>query len=878
VRDVGKGRLFYTASGHDKRSWQTDGFFDLLLRAIVYTAGDSAQLREYPQFEYVAHDWVPNYEQRDPQDLMQVVSTPQQALESLVVPAGMHAELFACEPMIVNPIAMAWDEAGRCWVVESPGYPADRDGKDRIVILEDTDNDGRADKKTVFADGLNLPTSVLKVDGGVLVTQAPDLLFLKDSDGDDVCDAREVLFSGFGIWDTHAGPSNLRWGPDNYIWGAVGYSGYSNEQGSFGSGLWRWKPGMEHPDFMAQFSNNTWGLDFNSKGEIWGSTANNAPSFFVGIPQSRMALPVADSAAIHPAIKNIRQGDFFGKYTAASGFAFASGDQLPSWWNDVSAFICEPTAHLVGRQRVYSQGSGFRTEDRFNFAVSVDDWFCPVQAEVGPDGAMWIADFSQFIILHNLPGEPERGLPSVDYDAGNAHLNPLRDKSHGRIFRIVRDDLPAEIEFDLSEASADEILKALYSSNKFWRVTARRLLLERDMRGARGYLNSFVKKFLEKGPNGVLAARESLRVLDGFDEFENPNQQAYDTLRDAIIFNSGWLGETAIDVMPRNGKYALLLAETNMLSVTDKKLQRHAMLVASEMPPSYAIAIDLMKAAKTLDAKDPWMAKALKLAIRAHAKQFSDVAEIEDSGQSLAAVPTIKLPATSFKPQTYTGKGEFVDNGSELIISSTDGADCSFQIEQPVQESFRYRFSALVKTEAVMNQGKAHGVLLNVHPEYIVSESVAGDSAWSEISVEFETAIGQKSVTLNCLYGGWGESTGTAYYREMSLETLGPANGIDAFLDFADQQPAAELVGDAEAGKLVYESGIANCLGCHPGVGPNLAGISQRLTAAEIKKSIIDPSFSRAKGFEDNLAIMPEVTSFLSAQDVADLVAFIMTL
>jgi putative membrane-bound dehydrogenase-like protein len=877
VRDVGKGRLFYSASGHDARVWTTPGFFDMLLRAIVYTAGDDAQLRKYPQFEYVAEEWVPNYEQRDPQDLMQVASTPQQALDSLVVPAGMHAELFACEPMVINPIALAFDEAGRCWVVESPGYPATRDGGDSVSILEDTDGDGFADKKTVFADGLNLPTSVLKVDGGVLVTQAPELLFLKDTDGDDVCDERQVLLSGFGILDTHAGPANLRWGLDNYIWGTVGYSGYKSEAGSFGSGLWRWKPGLEHPEFMAQFSNNTWGIGFTSKGEIWGSTANNAPSFFVGMPSQALAKPVFESSKVHPALSKIRQGDFFGSFTAATSHSFSTGDQLPEWWNEKSAFICEPTAHLISRQETYVDGSGFRTRDCFNVVSSVDDWFCPVQIDIGPDGALWVADFSQFIILHNLPGNPERGLPAIDFDEGNAHLNPLRDRSHGRIFRIVRDGATATPEFDLGGANADEVLPALYSTNKFWRVTARRLLVEQEMLGAAGILHTIVRKHLNGNAASELAGQEALRVLHGFDSYNDSYSAGFDTVNQIFSSQQQAFGVVALDMMPRNAKFSQLLSDSDLIFSDDKNIQRHALLAAAEMQPSYAIAGDLLIAAKDIDREDAWLPDALKMAIKTHSEQFAELAAAEVEGETQIAPQTRPLFSEAFSPHTYSGKGEFTRDGEVLIIESENGADCAYQISSEVIGGYQYRYQGWVKTVNLSHEGELYsrGALLNIHHEKIVSERVFEDSDWRLVTLDFETTIDQRVVTLNCLYGGWGQSTGTAYYKDLTLTAVAPSNSLSAYLKYAQQQPAQNLIGDAARGQDVYENNAANCMSCHPGVGPDLAGIGQRLTAAEIKEAIINPSASRAEGWEDNPAVMTEALNFLSAQDIADLVEFL---
>ena len=143
------------------------------------------------------------------------------------------------------------------------------------------------------------------------------------------------------------------------------------------------------------------------------------------------------------------------------------------------------------------------------------------------------------------------------------------------------------------------------------------------------------------------------------------------------------------------------------------------------------------------------------------------------------------------------------------------------------------------------------------------------------MTLDFETTIDQRVVTLNCLYGGWGQSTGTAYYKDLTLTAVAPSNSLSAYLKYAQQQPAQNLIGDAARGQDVYENNAANCMSCHPGVGPDLAGIGQRLTAIEIKEAIINPSASRAEGWEDNPAVMTEALNFLSAQDIADLVEFL---
>jgi glucose/arabinose dehydrogenase len=163
----------------------------------------------------VAHDddVIPHRQDRPPNRPY----SPQEAIRRMTVPDGFSVELVAAEPDIVNPIAMAFDDRGRIWVTESLEYPRKSagPGRDRIKILEDTDRDGRADKVTVFADGLNIPTGVAIGHGGVWVMNAPDLLFMREKDGKAV--SREVVVTGFGRTDVHELPNSLTWGPDGWL-------------------------------------------------------------------------------------------------------------------------------------------------------------------------------------------------------------------------------------------------------------------------------------------------------------------------------------------------------------------------------------------------------------------------------------------------------------------------------------------------------------------------------------------------------------------------------------------------------------------------------------------------------------------------------------
>ena len=306
TRNEGKGRVFYTAYGHNEETWKQPEFHKLLANGILWAVGDQVNqlLADYkiptPQFRDAE---IPNYEKRDPAPRFQLPLSPEESMKLVQLPIEFEMELFASEPMIINPMAMAWDERGRLYVIETVDYPNEvrtEGGNDKIKILEDTDGDGKADKVTVFADNLNIPTSIMAVNGGILISMAPDFVFLKDTNGDDVADVREVVITGWGKSDTHAGPSNLKYGFDNKIWGVLGYSGFNGEVGgkshSFGQGVYRFTPNASELEYLGSSSNNTWGLGFTEDFETFLSTANGQHSVYFSCrfmwrnPQTKLPL------------------------------------------------------------------------------------------------------------------------------------------------------------------------------------------------------------------------------------------------------------------------------------------------------------------------------------------------------------------------------------------------------------------------------------------------------------------------------------------------------------------------------------------------------------------------------------------------------------
>ena len=422
IRNEGEGRVFYTAYGHNEETWKQPEFHELLANGILWAVGDKVTklLADYkiptPQFQDAE---IPNYEKRDPAPRFQLPLSPEESMKLVQLPIEFEMELFASEPMIINPMAMAWDERGRLFVIETVDYPNEvrtEGGNDRIKILEDTDGDGKADKVTVFAENLNIPTSIMAVNGGIMISMAPDFVFLKDTNGDDVADVREVVITGWGKSDTHAGPSNLKYGFDNKIWGVLGYSGFNGEVGgkshSFGQGVYRFTPNASELEYLGNSSNNTWGLGFTEDFETFLSTANGQHSVYFSMANKYLKRPIFQGSAntVHGIDSHydmphltpfLRQVDWFGGYTAAAGHNFYTARSFPeSYWNRV-AFVAEPTGRVLHKAMINPDGSSYKEKNGFNILASSDEWFSPVHAEVGPDGALWVADWYDFIIQHN---------------------------------------------------------------------------------------------------------------------------------------------------------------------------------------------------------------------------------------------------------------------------------------------------------------------------------------------------------------------------------------------------------------------------------------------------------------------------------------------
>ena len=575
---------------------------------------------QVPFYDPLATQWAALAE---PLSQMQKPLDPEESRKHAITPEGFHVKLFASEPLLEGkPLAQAFDADGRLFVAESVDYPNDLveppkedptapvGGHDRIVTLVDTDGDGRADRREVFAEKLSIPTSLLAHDGGLIVAQAPHMLFLKDTDGDGTADVRKVLFSGWGTSDTHAGPSNLTWGLDGWVYGIVGYSGFSGqvagEKLRFGAGFYRFRPDGSKLEYLRSTNNNSWGFGFSEEGLVFGSTANGNPSehmplanrvyervrgwsatTLAGIAGSPL-MELAPKAFAPGESVAIRQVDHHGRFTAAAGHRLYTARAYPKeYWNR-TAFVCEPTGHIVAAFQLMPKGAAFSSRMAWDLVASDDEWTAPIQADVGPDGQVWVIDWYNYIVQHNpTPAGYETGKRG-------AYVTPLRDKTRGRIWRVVHGQAPGTSRKTLAQATPEQLVAALRDDNMFWRERAQRKLIERAAGradGGRDVVPALVDLVGDASVDAIglnPGAIHALWTLKALNALEGPQADslAVATAQSALRHPSAGVRMNAVKVLPRDQGSLATLAGVGV-AADPSALVRLAVLEAlGEWPPS----------------------------------------------------------------------------------------------------------------------------------------------------------------------------------------------------------------------------------------------------------------------------------------------------
>ena len=388
--------------------------------------------------------------------------TEDEQIASFTVRDDLQANLFASEDDgLHNPVQMRWDERGRLWVLCLPTYPMLNPGEkpdDYVLVCEDTDSDGRADKFHRFAEGFYQPMGLELGDGGLYLGNGSELLHLKDTDGDGKADERKVIMSGFGTGDSHQLINSLIWGPNGRLWFTQGHHVYSRVETPYGiekhlkAGVWRLHPHRLKLDNFFELSTagaNCWGVVFDDWGQVFHNTGAQYAAYYTVPGMIRTDHPLKTfelfTGSKNTCIEILGSRNLPADLEGVVAFAGFYNNSLPAF-------------------RVSDDGSGFKTERLPDLVTSTRREFRPVDIRQGPDGAVYLCDWYNEIVGH--------------YQA--SYRDPRRDKKHGRVWRIsAKNAKPMKLP-DLGGMNAAQLLEQLRSPERWIRYQAKRLLFHRS--------------------------------------------------------------------------------------------------------------------------------------------------------------------------------------------------------------------------------------------------------------------------------------------------------------------------------------------------------------------------------------------------------------
>jgi putative heme-binding domain-containing protein len=402
---------------------------------------------------------------------------PELERKSFQVADGFEVNLFAADPLLAKPIQMNFDAAGRLWIAASEVYPQIKPGQkatDKVIVLEDTKGVGKADKTTVFAEGLLIPTGLEPGDGGVYVADSTELVHFADTKGTGKADQKRIVLGGFGTEDTHHILHTLRWGPDGMLYMNQSIYIHSHIETPHGvrrlnaGGVWQFRPEtMELNVFLHGFC-NPWGHHFDRWGQSFVTDGAYGEGINYGLPGARYVFTPNESRIMW----GLNPGS-----PKHCGLEILSGRHLPDDWQG-NMITNDFRGHRVCRFVVTPDGAGYSSREMPELIKTNHGAFRPIDVKMGPDGAIYIADWYNPIIQH---GE-------VDF------RDPRRDHVHGRIWRVTAKSRPLVPRPKLVNATTEELLEQLKAAEDWTRHFAKRVLKERGKEKVQPALAAWVKR------------------------------------------------------------------------------------------------------------------------------------------------------------------------------------------------------------------------------------------------------------------------------------------------------------------------------------------------------------------------------------------------
>ena len=543
---------------------------------------------------------------------------PASILSTFQLHPDFQIELVASEPIVFSPVDLEFDAQSRALLLEMPGYPfPNENNPGKVILLGDADQDGVYEQRTVFATGFPVATSILPYQGGLLVASPPDLLFVKDTDGDNVADVRETWISGFELDNTQHNFNGLAYGLDNWVYGVSG----GNNGEPFLTNAPDTKMPLRWSDFRFDYaakklerigrSSGGYGLAIDDYGRLFGTHNTEHISHIVFPGHFIDGLPVGRSGSLNN-ISNHSEGGLAriypigtqetrvnhpeqsGYFSGSCGITYYGGGAFPEEFNN-STFIGDVVVNIVHHDKLVPEGASFlaeRTRDKVEFLATTDRAFRPVSFSVGPDGALYVMDMHRDVIEHPewIPDEMEAKL---DINAG---------KDKGRVFRITPKGGLKRPAVAFTKSDIKGAIEALGDKNQWWRTTAQRMLVEWKDMGAVKPLKKVAKS--SKSSQARLHAMwtlEGLRALDTplligllHDEDAGVRENAL-VISERFLKDKGVVDAVLVGAADYNPRVRLFTALT-LSRLDDATLASHTVKVDEAL---FAIARQ--------DASEPWV-------------------------------------------------------------------------------------------------------------------------------------------------------------------------------------------------------------------------------------------------------------------------------
>lgn len=713
--------------------------------------------------------------------------SPERALNTFELPKGFRIELVAAEPLISDPVEIAFDADGRLYVAEMSDYPAEGVPRSRVMLLEDKDRDGRYETGNVFAEDLPFVNGVMPWRNGVLVTTAPDIIYFEDTTGNGYADVRRVVLTGFAVTNPQLRMSSLRYGLDNWIYGAYSRSGGGRGYAEFtdhGSPLhfpdnpaedsadiypgtdFRFRPDkfkVEPSGGMSQF-----GMAFDAAGNrftVWNNehlrhvvldnryvTRNpylSVNSVMASVPEHGGAASVYSIAEDRLDLHESEIGHF----TSACGHSIYTGDIFTPDYQG-AAFVCEPVSNLVHMDLLTSSGATFvgkAAYDKAEFLASTDSWFRPVNTTVGPDGALYIVDYYRKLVEHPA------WIARADDEGIYTHAGVLQEsdflegQDRGRIYRIVPEDYnhSSSTNPNLSTADTETLVEHLANPNMWWRTTAQRLLVERQDHSAIPAL----ERLAVDSPS-VEGKIHALWTLEGLGNLD-----------DRLVLAA------LVDESPTVRKQAVLLAEVRLsnLEIKDRLLEmvsdpndRVQFQVALALGGlSHDRSFEALQRIAIQHIDDPWFQTAILLSISenslhwfqaVHRFEMSSEEEVQGKKDFLHKIASIvgarqrspeisellsfieQEDETAFQVSSLAGLHEGLQQGSgQLRLSQKGQNDLLKLIAGPAPKVQNAALEIATQIDIVNSQAVQAAV--NQALEIVLSEDAATDARTHAIRV-----------------------------------------------------------------------------------------------------------------------------------------------